>query len=102
MEELENLGYLSKFLNGQVFSDSKNTKEKDKEFSILSFLTELNGIDDKVKLECAKIYVGEFVKLINNSDKIPISLNQFLQNLKLEMEAFRLKCVRDLRTYVRI
>lgn len=97
-EELENLGYLTKFLS-QPAQDSKNPKEK--ESSPISFVAELNGIDEKVKVECARIYIGEYSKLINNPEKIPPSLYNFLQNLKLEMESFRLKCVRDLRTYVK-
>ncbi len=99
-EEIENLGYLSKFLSIPVTIDNKNTKEKDKEPGVISFISDLNGIDEKVKLECSKIYLGEFAKLIINSEKIPASLSLFLQNLNTDMESFRLKCVRDLRTYV--
>lgn len=87
-------------MNAPPNLDAKNQKEKDKEPSSISFISELNGIDEKVKVECAKIYVAEYAKLINNPDKIPVSLNNFLQNLKYEMESFRLKCVRDLRTFV--
>ena len=79
--ELSFLGLLSKSLNG-------------------SFSQELNSIYDSVKVECSKIYVGQFAALINNPDKIPLSFLPFLQKLKQEMENFRLKCVRDLRTYV--
>ena len=82
IEELENLGYLSKFLNITPSQDNKNSKDKE---IIISFIAELNGIDEKVKQDCAKI---------------PVSLNNFLINLKFEMESFRHKCVRDLRTYV--
>ena len=104
-EELESLGYLSKFLNNPTLiidgqKGSGKDKDKDKDSSI-TFMAELNGIDDKVKSECAKIYTGDYAKLINNPDKIPTSLNNFLTNLKFEMEGFRLKCVRDLRTYVK-
>lgn len=101
IEELENLGYLSKFLNIAPNQDNKNSKDKDKE-TIISFIAELNGIDEKVKQDCAKIYLGEYLKLINNPEKIPVSLNNFLINLKFEMESFRHKCVRDLRTYVNL
>lgn len=97
IEELENLGYLSKFLNITPSQDNKNSKDKE---IIISFIAELNGIDEKVKQDCAKIYLGEYLKLINNTEKIPVSLNNFLINLKFEMESFRHKCVRDLRTYV--
>ncbi len=103
LDELENLGYLSKFLNNSMVNDPKGgnkEKDKDKEGNMASFITELNGIDERVKVECSKIYIGEYAKLRNNPDKIPVSLNNFLQNLKSEMESFRLKCVRDLRTYV--
>jgi hypothetical protein len=105
-EELENLGYLSKFLNNPTLvidakqNDSGKEKDKNNSNSSITFIAELNGIDDKVKAECAKIYVGDYAKLINNPDKIPTSLNNFLINLKSEMQGFRLKCVRDLRTYV--
>lgn len=104
-DELENLGYLSKFLiNPTIVVDGKTgsgkDKDKDKD-STITFMAELNGIDEKVRTECAKIYIGDYAKLINNTDKIPTSLNNFLTNLKSEMEGFRLKCVRDLRTYVK-
>ena len=79
--ELTFLGLLSKNLN-------------------TSFSQELNSIDDSVKVECSKIYVGQTAALINNPDKIPLSFIPFIQKLKHEMEIFRLKCIRDLRTYV--
>jgi golgin subfamily A member 4 len=100
--ELLNLGYLSKFIiegsgsNSAPSKDKKNVNE-----SGPNFIHELNSIEEKVKVECAKIYTGEFAKVINNPMKIPETLIPFLQNVKVEMENFRLKCVRDLRTYVR-
>ena len=65
-----------------------------------SFSQELISIDDNVKAECIKIYVGQTASLINNPDKIPVSIVPFLQKLKQDMEIFRLKCIRDLRSYV--
>jgi len=61
-----------------------------------SFSQELSSIDDRVKAECIKIYVGQTASLINNPDKMPVSIVPFLQKLKQDMEIFRIKCVRDL------
>ncbi len=102
--ELLNLGFVAKFylglgLNDNVPKTNKNVIPGQKE-TTPNFNSELNSIDDKVKQECIKIYTGEFAKLINNPEKLPASILPFLQNLKSEMENFRLKCVRDLRTYV--
>jgi hypothetical protein len=80
--ELSFLGLLSKNLNS-------------------SFSQELSSIDDSVKAECIKIYVGQTASLINNPDKMPVSLIPFLHKLKQDMEIFRVKCVRDLRSYVK-
>ena len=66
----------------------------------VSFSQELNSIDDSVKIECSKIYIGQSASFINNPDKIPLSFFPFIQKLKQEMELFRIKSIRDLRTYV--
>jgi len=66
-----------------------------------SFSQELSSIDDRVKAECIKIYVGQTASLINNPDKMPVSIVPFLQKLKQDMEIFRIKCVRDLRSFVK-
>lgn len=89
--ELVNLGYLTEVPQGRAV-------QKD----IPNYAIEIGAIDEKVKAECLKIYTGEFAKQLNSTIKIPNSLISFLQNLKIEMENFRLKCVRDLRTFVRI
>lgn len=83
VSEQENLGLLSKFLN-------VNT----------SFDQEMNSIEDKVKVECAKLYVGEFQKLINNPEKILPALIPFLKSSKIEMEKNRIVYIRDLRSFV--
>ncbi len=90
--EISNLGYLATFLQ-----ESTQIKSKDNSPNIN---TEIAVIEDKVKAECAKIYTGEFAKIINTPNKLPPCLVVFIQNLKAEMENFRLKCVRDLRTFV--
>lgn len=92
--ELENLGLLAKFITAVPV---KGAKDKD---NISSFNAEMNSITDKVKQECQKIYIGEYAKLINNPDKMNPSLVPFIAKLKTDMENFRLKCIRDLRTYV--
>jgi hypothetical protein len=94
--ELENLGLLSRFITAVPV---KSAKDKD---NTQTFNSELGTITDKVKQECQKIYTGEYAKLINNPDKMNPTLIPFIIKLKTEMENFRLKCIRDLRTYVSI
>jgi hypothetical protein len=93
--ELSNLGLLYKLITNPVTNDKNKDKDK-----FPSFINEINSIDDKVKQECIKIYTGEFAKIINNPEKMPNSLVVFIQNVKSDMENFRLKSIRDLRTYV--
>jgi len=85
VSEQENLGLLSKFLNVNTTYDQ-----------------EINAIEDKVKAECAKIYTGEFQKLINTPEKILPCLIPFLKSTKTEMEKSRLVYIRDLRSFVSI
>ena len=96
INEIDNLGLLSKTLNN-IVPNVKGGKEKDNN---LTFQNELSTITDKVKLECQKLYTGDFAKIINNNEKINPTLIPFIQKLKTEMENFRLKSIRDLRTYV--
>jgi hypothetical protein len=104
LAELSHLGLLAKVMAGTALPmTSTNTTTKPnvkKDESAATFLTELNTIDEKVKLECQKIYTGEYNKIINNPDKITPTLVHFLQSLKQDMENFRLKCIRELRTFV--
>ena len=112
--EIVNLGYLTNSVldpsdislnkSGGISGFSANNSTKNNvNFSsnAFNFNSEINAIEEKVRVECIKVYTGEFAKILNNNSKIPNSLLLFLQNLKNEMETFRLKCVRDLRTYVR-
>lgn len=102
-EELRKLGLLSNFiLNTHEIPPSQNVKgDKNKDKDFPNFLSELNSIEDKVKAECVKVYTGEFAKLINNPTKLPPALVPFLQNVKTDLENFRLKCIRGLRTFVK-
>jgi hypothetical protein len=100
--ELNNLGLLAKVMTGTALVVGNNNPKANvkKDESQFTFLNELNTIDEKVKQECQKVYTGEYSKIINNPDKMTPSLVPFLQKLKQDMENFRLKCIRDLRTYV--
>ena len=64
-----------------------------------SYNNEIASIDDKLRSECAKIYVGNYAKFLNPQEKLPDSLVPFLEDIKREMEIMRLKCVKDLRTF---
>jgi hypothetical protein len=104
LAELSHLGLLAKVMSGTALSMTSNNTVKPnvkKDDSTINFIAELHTIDERVKQECQKIYTGEYSKIINNPDKITPSLVPFLQGLKQEMENFRLKCIRDLRTFVR-
>ncbi len=81
-----------------VAQTGKNDKKGGDNFP--NYTNELNSIEEKIKGECAKVYTGEYVKLLNTPNKLPPSLVPFITNFKTEMENFRMKCVRDLRTYV--
>ena len=100
-QEIKNLGLLSNFLLENSNANAANAKNDKKGESFPNFVIELSSIEDKVKAECSKIYTGEYAKLINNPGKIPLSFIPFLQNIKDEMENFRIKCIRDLRTFVK-
>ncbi len=102
-EEIKVLGLLSFFIlneNSITPTNPPSKNEKKGGDSFPNYLNELNSIEDKVKAECAKVYIGEYAKLINNPAKIPPSIAPFIQNFKTEMDNFRIKCIRDLRTYV--
>jgi hypothetical protein len=99
VEEINNLGLLARFILNPNENSQNEKKDKKGDISYPNFIQEINSIDEKVKQECAKIYTGELAKLITAQEKIPLSLIPFIQNLKNEMEVFRLKCVRELRTY---
>jgi hypothetical protein len=99
LDEISHLGLLSKFYITGTDKNKPKEPNKDKE---PNFSNEVNSVDEKIKSECIKVYTGEYVKLLNNPDKIPQSLIPFIQGIKTEMENLRLKCVRDLRTYVRL
>jgi hypothetical protein len=99
--ELGNLGHLAKVMSGTALQvGNTNAKPNVKKDETFTFTVELNTIDEKVKQECQKIYIGEYSKIINIPEKIVPSLIPFIQGLKQELENFRLKCIRDLRTYV--
>ena len=92
-EELKNLCilYFSP-LSENINNDSKNKKEE------RIFLSELNSIDEKVRNECQKVYVGEYSKLIANNEKMPQVLFKYLETSKDELFKFRLNNIRVLRT----
>ena len=99
-EELLGLGFLAKSIldpNASVSGDkkSKTTNANGEP----SYNSEISSIDEKVKTECAKIYVGNYAKYLNATEKMPDSLIPFLDDLKREMEIMRLRCVKDLRTF---
>ena len=64
-----------------------------------SYNSEIANIDDKIRSECAKIYVGNYAKYLNPQEKLPDSLIPFLEDIKREMEIMRLRCIKDLRTF---
>lgn len=90
-EELKKLGFL--YSSIQVGDKEKNKKDD----KVFTFMNELNGIDDKVKLECAKIYTGEYSKLISQNEKMPLALHQYLNKTKEELLNFRINNIRILK-----
>ena len=90
-------------LEGNPQSQNDNKKKGGNQSSNEpNFNNEIGVIDDKVKSECAKIYTGNFAKYLNPTEKIVDSLIPFLENIKKEMELMRLRCVKDLRIFVKI
>ena len=93
-DEILCLGFLSK-----AILDSTTVIQDKKKVGIeQNYNYEISTIDDKIKTECAKIYVGNYAKYLN-ADKLPDSLVTFLEDVKREMEIMRLHCVKDLRTF---
>lgn len=110
-KELQILGYIASNLPEPAIiqeniSTSKD-KAKDNKVNSLSgnppisdtFFSDLNQIEEKVKLECSKVYTGEYLKLIQNNEKMPTHLNSYLKKSKEELHNFRLKSIRILRTH---
>ena len=100
-EELLGLGFLAKSIldpNTSVSGGDKKNKGASSNGEP-NYNSEISSIDEKVKAECAKIYVGNYAKYLNATEKIPDSLIPFLEDLKREMEIMRLRCVKDLRTF---
>ena len=98
-EELTSLGFLAKSYAdpSQAASNAKGAQKGATGEPL--FNSEISSVDERVKAECAKIYVGNFAKYLNPQEKIPDSLIPFLLSVKSEMELMRLKCVRELRTF---
>ena len=97
-DELLSLGFLAKSIldpNSNVAQDKKKGVGGNEP----SYNNEIASIDDKIRSECAKIYVGNYAKYLNPQEKLPDSLVSFLEEIKREMEIMRLKCIKDLRTF---
>ena len=97
-DELLSLGFLAKSIldpNSNVAQDKKKGAGGNEP----SYNNEIASIDDKIRSECAKIYVGNYAKYLNPQEKLPDSLVSFLEEIKREMEIMRLKCIKDLRTF---
>ena len=74
-EELKSLGFLSKSILEPNSEDKKGNKEEP------NFSNEINSIDEKIKSECAKIYIGNYSKYLNPQEKMPDSLIPFLEEI---------------------
>ena len=99
-EELLGLGFLAKSILDPNAAASGDKKGKSAgPGGEPNYNNEISSIDEKVKAECAKIYVGNYAKYLNTTEKIPDSLIPFLEDLKREMEIMRLRAVKDLRTF---
>ena len=98
-EELSALGFLAKLILAPVDPNAAKDKKKGPQGGEPNFTLEISSVDDKLKEECAKIYVGNYAKYINPQEKLPDSLVSFLGEVKREMEIMRLKCVKDLRKF---
>ena len=97
-DEITSLGFLAKSIldpNANPVQDKKKGAAGNEP----SYNNEIASIDDKIRSECAKIYVGNYAKYLNPQEKLPDSLIPFLEDIKREMEIMRLKCVKDLRTF---
>ena len=98
-DEILSLGFLSKSILDPNAANVAQDKKKGTTGNEPSYNNEIASIDDKIRSECAKIYVGNYAKYINPQEKLPDSLIPFLEETKREMEIMRLKCVKDLRTF---
>ena len=98
-EELLALGFLAKSILDPSSNPTQDKKKGGAQTGEPSYNSEIASIDDKLKSECAKIYVGNYAKFLNPQEKLPDSLVPFLEEIKREMEIMRLKCVKDLRTF---
>ena len=98
-EELLSLGFLSKSILDPSLNINQDKKKSGGQAGEPSYNNEIASIDDKLRNECAKIYVGNYAKFLNPQEKLPDSLVPFLEDIKREMEIMRLKCVKDLRTF---
>ena len=98
-DEILSLGFLAK----SILDPNSVNVAQDKKKGVIgnepSYNSEIASIDDKIRSECAKIYVGNYAKYLNPQEKVPDSLIPFLEEIKREMEIMRLKCVKDLRTF---
>ena len=98
-EELLSLGFLAKSILDPSSNPTHDKKKGGAAGGEPSYNSEIASIDDKLKSECAKIYVGNYAKFLNPQEKLPDSLVPFLEDIKREMEIMRLKCVKDLRSF---
>ena len=97
-EEISSLGFLAKSILDPN-ANNQTDKKKGATGNEPSYNNEIANIDDKIRSECAKIYVGNYAKYLNPQEKLPDSLIPFLEDIKREMEIMRLRCVKDLRTF---
>ena len=97
-EEISSLGFLAKSILDPN-ANNPSDKKKGATGNEPSYNSEIANIDDKIRSECAKIYVGNYAKYLNPQEKLPDSLIPFLEEIKREMEIMRLRCIKDLRTF---
>ena len=98
-EEILSLGFLAKSILEPNEINNPQDKKKSAGGNEPNYNNEIASIDDKIRNECAKIYVGNYAKWLNPQEKVPDSLIPFLEDIKREMEIMRLRCVKDLRTF---
>ena len=96
-DEILSLGFLAKSILEP--ENNQQDKKKSQGGNEPNYNNEIASIDDKIRSECAKIYVGNYAKWLNPQEKLPDSLIPFLEEIKREMEIMRLRCVKDLRTF---
>ena len=98
-EEILSLGFLAKSILEPNEGNNPQDKKKSAGGNEPNYNNEIASIDDKIRNECANIYVGNYAKWLNPQEKVPDSLIPFLEDIKREMEIMRLRCVKDLRTF---